>query len=267
MVNYLNDGYTVDELSTIEIDTEEPIPNIDVVECFLLSLLNAEQIEDKKYALLLKSVPDQFEIFNFKGLSNSKIESLIAHDIVLLTLENYQNLKKIAGELHISLLTKHITTVTNFSPFELEETEVVKLLSNEEISIASKNVILKSTDKGMINSSNLILGALGELWREDEALSLDAALHIPIIKAVSNPKERVKLLTDKMKQLNHEQITVILSSFSKPYPEITSKSKRPLLDDNELNRKLAEALKENKFISKFDIEKKGIRIYTFRNSR
>jgi hypothetical protein len=267
MVNYLNDGYTVDELSTIEIDTEEPIPNIDVVERFLLSLLNAEQIEDKNYTLLLKSAPYHYENFDFEGLSSTKIESLIAHDIVLLTLENYQELKKIAGELHISLLTKYIATVTNFSPYELEETEVVKLLSNERIIIESKNVILKSTDKEMLRSSNLILGALGELWREDEGLSMDTALYIPIIKAVSSPKERVKLLTDKMKELKHEQITDILSSCPKPYPEITSKGNRPLLDDNELNRKLAEALKENKFISKFDIEKKGIRIYTFRNSR
>ena len=60
----------------------------------------------------------------------------------------------------------------------------------------------------------------------------------------------------------------LLDALGSPYTEVGDKSKRPLLPNDELNRKLLDALQYIRFISKYKEEKDGekLRVYSSKTS-
>ena len=103
----------------------------------------------------------------------------------------------------------------------------------------------------LINNSFRVTNSLLKLILQNTSLSLE---------------RRIRVHNWKYDQLKLEDYTSFLTSLGEPYSEIAINGKRPLIVNNEYNLKLVEILDSRNYISKFEIEERGIRISTFRKS-
>lgn len=80
-----------------------------------------------------------------------------------------------------------------------------------------------------------------------------------------NVSERIEIFNEHSYIYYNSELDKFLNSIGTPYSIIVQNGKRPLIENNNTNMKFVSNLKQIGYISKFDIEKKGIRISTFKN--
>ncbi len=169
--------------------------------------------------------------------------------------------------LHIQLIDKDSEElIENIDSFELENEDILALLKSSKIPITVKEKIINNFDVSLFDNDSDLLNQIGNLLIENISLDVDNSLVKPVlINSNLKVSQKVELFNKKNEIFNDaEEINEIFFSFGEPYSEITENGKRPLIDESGINNEFVEILKSKKYISGFRIEKKGIRISTFK---
>ena len=184
---------------------------------------------------------------------------------------NYDLLKENFENLHILLVENNQNAfIKEIESFVIENEDLLALLESKKISIQVKGKLIESYEASIFTLDSDLLTQIGKLLLENNNLNIDNTI-ITAIGTDSNLKviDKIRLFNKWSRIYDNGVITTFLISLEKPYSSITENGKRPLLDNNEINKELAEILKNKKYISKYKIEnkilRKGIRISTFRN--
>jgi len=232
---------------------------------FITKLLTTDEISNDIYQLLLKSILYKFSNLDFSPLSEEKVR-LLLNNILVFNLTNYKLLKEIFPDLHIIFLEIYKDDfIKNISDYDLDPKDISQLINSNKLSESEKNVIIENVDETLIASQMDSLKGIGELILKDNSFRVsDSILKLVIVNSALNIEQRCRIFYWKQKQVPLDYIDEFLKALGEPYSDITIKGKRPLFPNVEYNRKLIEVLDSRNYISKFDFEKKGIRISTFR---
>lgn len=247
----------------------------EIMKSFLDSLVLNDDIKDEIYSNILSSISCVYSSLSFERLSFGKVKSLVKNNNLVTNTTNFDQLKNNFKDLHILLVENNPTEfIQEIDSFEIEDEDLLNLLKSDIISIELKIEIIESCEISIFISDSVLLTQVGKLLLENSDMDIDD----DIIKAVGtdsnlNELDKIKLFNKCNEKYCKESISTLLTSLSKPYCSIAENGKRPLLDDNEINREFVGILKHKGYISKSEIEKvkgksnkiKGIRISTFRN--
>ena len=260
-VSYINNIEMAEQLSKIKVDIEKP--NRETGSAFLKSILLNDKIKIESYSLILKSIPYFYPNLDFGTLSKDKVELLISERKLGLSIENYDLLKNTFENLHIKLLeVRHSEFIGKITEYSLDQEDILSLLTSSSFSNEEKNVILNTVEDSIITGDQIYL-SIAELILQNNRFTINKTklLHVLALDNLSIV-DRLRIFNAKCDMLENIEISEFLDCLSEPYSKISKNGKRPLLDNNEVNMKLVQILDKRNYISKFDIEKKGIRVST-----
>jgi hypothetical protein len=256
-------------LSEIKIQTDKP--DEATIKSFLVSLLKNNDIKDDNYSKILSSVPYIYNSLSFENISFEKVKSLIIKNKLTVNNTNYVLLNENFENLHILLIENNPNTfIKEIKTFEIENNDLLALLESEKISIQIKAKLIDNFEESIFVLDSGLLTQVGKLLLENNNLNIANN----IIKAIGTDSnldrmDKIRLFNKWNSIYDNEDTKTFLISLANPYSQITENGKRPLLENNEVNKELAENLKDKRYISKYKIESKlfskGIRISTFRN--
>jgi len=259
---YINNLEIAQEISRNKIGKE--LPSVEIVKDFLKSIILNDKININSYSLILKSVPYYYNSgLDFESLSKEKVSLLISEKTLGLSVINYDLLKNNFENLHIKLLeVRHSDFIAKIKEYSLDQTDILNLLNSTAFSNDDKNVIINSVEDSIITGNQTYL-SIAKLILQNNRFTINKTklIHILALDDLSI-LDRLRIFIAKCDMLENLEITEFLSYLSEPYSKISKNGKRPLLDNNEVNMKLVQILDKRNYISKFDIEKKGIRVST-----
>lgn len=267
MTSFINVKENSKELSRTKINYD--ISNEEIVKKFLISLLLNDDIENKNYSDVLSSVPYIYNSLKFESLSFDKVKLLINKNKLTTNSTNYNLLRENFEELHIMLIENNPNKfISEIDLFEIENEELLSLLESKKISIQHKEIIIENYETSTFTLDSKLLTQIGKLLLENNNLNINSDI-VRTVGTDGNLGELDKIrLFNKWNRIYDDiaDISTFLISLGRPYSSISENGKRPLLDNNDINRVFVENLKLKGYISKYEIEKKkGIRISTFRN--
>ena len=270
VLSFINNIENAQELSKQKIETENP--NKETVSNFLRTLLLENNITDNSYSNILKSIPYIYSSLAFENLSYEKVEFLIKNSILELNNDNYTLLRDNFG-LHIDLIEKRYYKLTDelLKDLIFDNDDIVSVLESKIIPNKNKQSIFDCYDEKEIVNSAEILETLQAMVQNDY-VTVSKNVLIAILTKTKNIDKRIELYIKKSNDLQKDDITAFLQSLPEPYSNIAEKGKRPFIENNKINLQFIQILKHKDYISKLEIETKGIlnkeegiRISTFRN--
>lgn len=227
-------------------------------------VLKNDALEDDIYRSYVCRIP-----INFRGFPNvgpSKKQVLIDERKVTFTPENFQQLDEL--ELRVQFVAINFDTyAARKSEYPIDD-EFRGSLLRASITDGQKLNVLADTDEAYVTSTPAVAAVVGPLLARSPAANADYGAEFIKAIVVHSPDVRTKLilLNNMHHALSGSEIRDILRTMPMPYQDIATFGKAPKLEDNELNRQLAQWLKGSGVISSFTkaILSGEIRINTFR---
>ena len=251
-------------LSTPKIPYNEE--NKELIQKLSKELVLNKEIKDENYSHIMKSIPFIYNHnLQFIALSENKIEILINNGLLSFSVENYELLKANSDGLHTQFLEYYAEDyLADIDSYELDASDRLKLLNSESFTPEQKIEIITNTLESIIISSINLTNKICEIIANDSIYDVSLTLLNHLVTVSNNTKNRLTVFNLYSNRFTSNQITAFLQSLPLPYNEIAIKGKRPLIQNNQVNSIFVSKLKLTGYISKSDIEEKGIRISTFR---
>jgi hypothetical protein len=265
IIDFVNVSENSKLLSESKIKINKPEQEIKIIQSFVRHLLLEEGFSYDAYRDILKSIPYIYQSLDVSGLTEEKVSLLINHDILKMTVANYDLLRANFDELHMELAErKHTEFIRSIKDFVVEEPDAFYLISSDNLSVEQKNAVIEKIGSEMIGSSIRLLELSGAISSDNERLNIPINLLVPVLSSALPLTQRIRLLNRHFPKLNREEIFIILLSMPEPYSDIAVFRRRPTLDDTPLNRELASKLVNYQIIKSISNDKGRIRISTFR---
>jgi len=231
----------------------------ELIDEFRYDLITCNKISDTAYEALSSSFDTTYKNPDIKTLSRKKINILLAQHKLELTIENFDSLKASFAPMHINLVEGEISLfIEHINEYTLNAADYDLLLGISKLTREQAQKIVDTIDDGLVNSnSNLpdTLWKTGLMGIRISSVLLDKLF--PLLSTTA----RIKLLTAQISNLTAEQIAKYLKLIGEAYSVIATNA-RPLLDDNDMNKQLLNALEKIGFISSWSYYEKRIRVYT-----
>ena len=159
---------------------------------------------------------------------------------------------------------QHIDWEYNFG---IDNVQII--LSEEQFSLDDKYNIIGVIPASIIEGSKDVADIAINVLCKKQKNNLSNEALVGLIKISTDTNKKIELITIIARDGGDQAIIrQLLDALGRPYTEVGDKSKRPLLPNDELNRKLLDALQYIRFISKYKEEKDGekLRVYSSKTS-
>lgn len=240
--------------------------NKELIQKLSKELVLNKDIKDENYSHIMESIPFKYNHnLQFIELTENKIEILINNGRLSFSVENYELLKANPNGLHIQFLEYYAEDyLADIDSYELNALGRLKLLNSESFTPEQKIEIITNTLESIIIPSINLTNKICEIIANYKVYDISLTLLNHLVTVSNNTKNRLTVFNLYSNKFTSNQITVFLQSLPHPYNEIAIKGKRPLIENIPVNTTFVSKLKLVGYISKSDVEEKGIRISTFR---
>ena len=152
--------------------------------------------------------------------------------------------------------------------FGIDNVQII--LREEQFSLDDKYNIIGVIPSSIIEGSKDVADIAINVLCKKQKNNLSNEALVGLIKISTDTNKKIELITIIARDGGRDQVIIrqLLDALGSPYTEVGDKSKRPLLPNDELNRKLLDALQYIRFISKYKEEKDGekLRVYSSKTS-
>ena len=156
---------------------------------------------------------------------------------------------------------QHIDWEYNFG---IDNVQII--LSEEQFSLDDKYNIIGVIPTSIMEGSKDVADVAIDVLCKKQKNNLSNEALVGLIKTSTDTNRKIELITIIARDGGRDQVIIrqLLDALGSPYTEVGDTSKRPLLLNDELNRKLLDALQYIRFISKYKEEKDGekLRVYS-----
>ena len=226
-------------------------------------ILVCPEINDESYGFLLRSFQGFFTTMSIDGISESKVIILIKHGFPILTQKNITILNENNHDLCMFLVESYVDEfIADFNGFELDYEIINKLLNSVNIETEKKYLIIQNLDSSVFDEDqSLLISIYNVLISTEEKVKLDIDFLLNLIEHMLPIDNKIKLATSQIPLLSNEDITRVIKILGGTYKDI-SEGKHPLIKNNETNNKFVLELMNKNYISSYNMDKKGIRVYS-----
>ena len=261
IIMFLNNIENAKTLSKTKIDKEGL--DEDTIKTFSRVLMLNRDIHDDSYSHILKSIPYIYSSLSFESLTEDKVNLLIKNNRLELSSANYTVLRDNFPNLHIDLIEKRYSKLTNelLGELSFDNDDITLILESFILPINNKQMIVDAYDEDEVINSAEILSLLRDLAL-NQSFKISKDVLMAVLTQTKDIELRIKLYNNQRNRLNKEDITTFLNSLPEPYSEIAKQDRQqPLLPDSATNEQFAQILESKRYISSHKKDKKGIRIY------
>lgn len=232
-----------------------------LVEELSSELTQCTEIQENCFEIFASSLIS-WSSLTIEELPINRVKVLIESNILSLSNENYTSLKENFEPLHLMLAEKHVEKlIEDLDSFNIDSRDLIGLIESDQINdlvkenlINNFNVELISQDFGLsLFLTKFIIAHRSQVKESLIKVILDTRISIP---------EKIGLLSCQIKYLDNEQISNYLQRLDSPYSEIAENGRRPVLEDNNINRSLLNELNEIEYISSWKEENEKLRVNT-----
>ncbi|MBB3112150.1 hypothetical protein FHS18_004228 [Paenibacillus phyllosphaerae] len=260
-IAFFNNPENSDELSKsslleLEGTDENSLQNITVL------LINEIGINEEVLFKLSKSL-HRFNEYSLEHLPHKRINTLVTSGILVLSPENYAEVKEKVPDqtLHILLIEKEPREyLDNQTAYDLGADDLVELLRSTHFNVNEKWRIIEGISFQDTPSSPRLAGMISKIILEHNK-GLTMSIFNYILESQVSTNKKAMLLLKQINTMDSEEIIHTLARMEAPYSDITER-KRPLLEDNDINRELLEILIKKDIISSWKEDKGGLRVNT-----
>lgn len=148
--------------------------------------------------------------------------------------------------------------------FGIDNVQII--LREEQFSLDDKYNIIGVIPSSIMEGSKDVADVAIDVLCKKQKNNLSNESLVGLIKTSTDTNRKIELITIIARDGGRDQVIIrqLLDALGSPYTEVGDTSKRPLLLNDELNRKLLDALQYIRFISKYKEEKDGekLRVYS-----
>ena len=153
--------------------------------------------------------------------------------------------------------------------FGIDNVQII--LREEQFSLDDKYNIIGVIPSSIMEGSKDVADVAIDVLCKKQKNNLSNEALVGLIKISTDTNKKIELITIIARDGGRDQVIIrqLLDALGSPYTEVGDTSKRPLLLNDELNRKLLDALQYIRFISKYKEEKDGekLRVYSSKTTR
>lgn len=256
LINYINTSDVHQELQKFKIPDYKDLENLnDASKKFQLALLKENTLNISAYECLIKSRYYIYRTLDISELSDDKILLLCKNKILMLTNENFGNLRVKSSNILIEFLSQyqHSGLIDKIcDEFEISNEEFEIILSSNRFNKAFKKSLSDKLGSTLFSRSDNIKKYIIELYNDlTLALPLEY-IDIYFTSTLSNMK-KLELLIDQIKYLSKEALIKYLTQLHSPYNEIIVSGRHVILL-SDINTKLTLELEKINFIHKKEIK-------------
>ena len=226
------------------------------------AIIYENRINSNSYKLLLKSIPWCYQVFETAKLSKDRMAILIETDKVNPTISSYQFLKDNFEGVNILLLEKYMEKFDGkINEITIDSSDLNLVLKSTKLSTKYKFYILNNCEDDIVTEKSENLKYIAQLLVDNESYSISDNLKLSLINEMSISQTKRLVLFDRFINLiQKETLGGFLTSMGGVYEEITNTSKKAILENNILNRKLLDNLRRFDYISSYSEIEKGLRV-------
>lgn len=262
LIEYLNIEENSAKLFDVRIDDKykESNPNFkgqllrDFIEC------NEFSLESYKNVVLKNGY--HYEDLNLSNLDENKINILANSYILKFGNINFELLKENSENQHIVFIEKNINDfITNYSSFNLDSNDIIKLLESKNILEKNKRDIIELLDYDFINSSKI-----SKLIYEniDKRITKNYKYIKNMVSNLENLESKINLIVEQESELTNEELMEMINLLPEKYSKIGYlDGTQTLLPNKNYNKKFIELLVSREFITSYKLEKKNDEIRLF----
>ena len=148
--------------------------------------------------------------------------------------------------------------------FGIDNVQII--LREEQFSLDDKYNIIGVIPSSIMEGSKDVADVAIDVLCKKQKNNLSNEALVGLIKTSTDTNRKIELITIIARDGGRDQVIIrqLLDTLGSPYTEVGDTSKRPLLLNDELNKKLLDALQYIRFISKYKEEKDGekLRVYS-----
>lgn len=231
------------------------------------SIIINEEITDICFESILRCCPYVYSLLDFANLSEKKIDLMIKHGYLQLSLERYSYLKEnYDNNKHIDLLVRYSKNfLESDDDYSFDENDLLALLATDTFNSQQKVNIIFKADKEKIKGSRQLCNQICKIMANYQYIELDYDLLLGIISNSQLMENRIKLLNIHLHSFSEDSITEMLNALGEPYSDISIRGKKPSIPLNLNTKALVEKLLEKNYVSSSNEKEDKIKIYTFNN--
>ncbi|RFC38213.1 MAG: hypothetical protein DID89_2727548419 [Candidatus Nitrotoga sp. CP45] len=259
LIAFFNRPENYKELAKYRLQESEKAPKNLIMLISRQILLSTDLIDDS-YGYLIQCIPYWYsDLPGIERLTNTKISHIISNGKLQLTEENFNSLKKHFNSQYARLIEKNIDNyLDNIGEFELDAVGLKIILKSKVVSADQKITILNNVDAGIIVENSELTLLIFEILLSKESCS---KLNLPLVESLVAQDvyihEKVKLIVKQAEHLASLEIEKLLTLSGPPISGIPNNQK-PIVENNDIYKQLAEMLIEKGILSSVKEDDKGM---------
>lgn len=262
IINYLNSEDIYIPLSASKIrnikDADE-----DAIKEFCKNLIYTDKLNIKANTSLLKSIPYVYSNMDYTKPSEDKVTWMISNKVVVLTVENFDAIKKQFKYLHIHLLAKNEKDfILRYGEFSLTGADLELLFKSTDFSHSGKLEIIEAIDDSIIIENPKIAELVCYMLPDDKSFPLRYEIFEAMFAANQSVDKKIRVLNVNNEKFDNIQLQGFLEKFGEDYARLFVKQNKPVFANKIFNKDLFEILQSRNMISSFAInpEKEEIKV-------
>lgn len=223
------------------------------------AIICCEGVTSRSFAELRKSFPKIEPTFECADISYERTKDLIRYQLIGFHVESYNNVR----EYHNSLLPFFVANniddfLEELDEYELENDELLEMISYREISIKNRakilcgklDVVQCPNPKYADTIMELVLDSGVEFHLSDK-------LVMDLLQHASSMRSKVRLVISEQ---NEDNVLTYLQLLGEPYSSLTQLRKRPKFEKTKENVELIKILDRQDVISSYEIKEEFIQV-------
>ena len=266
--SYLNNFENIEVLAKSKIFSSITAEDIDKHK-FIRDLILNDEITDKTYTYLCKSLKHTYNKLEINKIDEFKINKLIEDKIIKLSVENFDLLKENSENGKILLIElnfkDYLTEKENFE-FEIEDYE--KLLKSTKLTEENKIDLISEITEDNITDENNLPKIIAELLVKFKKIKIEYTLLYKLLENITRIEHKLILFNKYFDLFSGEvrEIDELIRLVGNPYLDITLKWKEIQIDKVQVNFDFLNNLSSVNYpnISSVNDKGKKLKIYTKR---
>ncbi|WP_329469933.1 YobI family P-loop NTPase [Exiguobacterium sp. 9-2] len=266
LIDYLEQNYVAKKLSGTYIEDFSDFNEV-VLDEFLNKIIHSKELNDRVIGILSPSFNSPSKI-KLKDLNTKRIRTLINHKLLNLDMNNYLFIKDSFPKLLPLFFKKNIKKFFNeINNYDLNLDDINLVVQSNEFSKKDKVKFINSFSfETFFEIDSSMAFKISELiQRSGVNISIDL-LNLLLTKDINN-EHKVILITKYIKISNYNEITSMIEKLDPPSSKIAVSGKRPLIENNKVNRNFVKELEKINYISSSKEFRENIRIMTKKSKK
>lgn len=268
IINYLNNFENIEELAKSKIFSSISADDIDKHK-FIRDLILNNEITDKTYIYLCKSVKHIYNKLEINKIDESKINKLIEDKIITLSAENFDLLKENSENGKILLIELNFKDyLSKKENIELEIEDYEKLLKSSKLTVENKIDLISEIDEDSLTDENNLSEIIAELLAKFKKIKIEYSFLYKLLQYNTRTETKLILFIKYFDLFSEktEEIDEMITLVGHPYSDIPLKWKEIQIDKLQVNFEFLNKLNSVDYsnISSINDKSKKLKIYTKR---